>query len=59
MGSVGQDKNSQILEEKAREDGVNVQYQYNENEPTGSVLYLWKGKNIFVECLNYLATKYG
>lgn len=40
MGCVGQDKNSQILEEKARDDGVNVQYQYNDKELTGTCAVL-------------------
>ncbi|XP_075238658.1 adenosine kinase 2 [Lycorma delicatula] len=40
MGSVGLDKYSQILEEKARADGVNVRYQYNEKEPSGTCAVL-------------------
>jgi adenosine kinase len=35
MGCVGQDKYSKILEDKLRNDGVNVQYQYTDKEPTG------------------------
>lgn len=36
FGCVGNDKCSKILEDKARSDGVNVQYQYCDDEPTGS-----------------------
>jgi adenosine kinase len=35
MGCVGRDKYSKILEDKARSEGVNVQYQYTDREPTG------------------------
>lgn len=35
MGCVGEDKYSKILEDKVRSDGVNVQYQYTDKEPTG------------------------
>lgn len=35
MGSVGQDKYSKILEDKTRSDGVKVQFQYTDREPTG------------------------
>lgn len=36
FGCVGDDKFSKILEDKARSDGVNVQYQYRQDEPTGT-----------------------
>lgn len=36
FGCVGDDKYSKILEDKARSDGVNVQYQYNQEQPTGT-----------------------
>ncbi|XP_069699814.1 uncharacterized protein Adk2 isoform X1 [Periplaneta americana] len=36
MGCVGQDKYSKILETKARNEGVNVQYQYTDRVPTGT-----------------------
>ncbi|KAG4074084.1 hypothetical protein HA402_014289 [Bradysia odoriphaga] len=36
FGCVGRDKYSKILEDEARSDGVNVRYQFNENEPTGT-----------------------
>lgn len=35
LGCVGKDQFSKILEEKAREAGVNVQYQISDKEPTG------------------------
>lgn len=37
MGCVGKDEYSEILESKARGEGVNVQYQYTEKESTGNV----------------------
>lgn len=40
MGCVGSDKFSKILEQKAREAGVNVQYQYTTNQPTGTCAVL-------------------
>lgn len=43
FGCVGVDKYSQILKEKAASDGVNVQYQYNDNEPTGTCAVLITG----------------
>lgn len=36
FGCVGDDKYSKILEKKARSDGVNVQYQITDKEPTGT-----------------------
>lgn len=36
FGSVGNDDYAKILEEKATHDGLNVQYQYNEEVPTGT-----------------------
>lgn len=36
FGCVGDDEFSKILEDKARSDGVNVQYQYSQKEPTGT-----------------------
>lgn len=36
LGCVGKDQFSKILEEKAREAGVNVQYQISDKEPTGT-----------------------
>ncbi|KAF7995633.1 hypothetical protein HCN44_006740 [Aphidius gifuensis] len=36
MGCVGKDKYSKILEDKARENGLNVCYQFHETEPTGT-----------------------
>lgn len=35
MGCVGRDSYSEILEKKAREDGVDCRYQYTTEEPTG------------------------
>lgn len=40
MGCVGKDKYSQILEEKAKEDGVNVRYQYKDEKSTGNLSFL-------------------
>lgn len=36
FGSVGNDEFAKILAEKARSDGVNVRYQYQESVPTGT-----------------------
>lgn len=36
FGCVGKDSNSDILEKKAREAGINVQYQYSDTNPTGT-----------------------
>lgn len=43
FGCVGNDEFSKILEEKARSDGVNVRYQHNENEATGTCGVLLTG----------------
>lgn len=43
MGCVGKDKYSEILESKARADGVNVKYQYTEKEQTGTCAVLLTG----------------
>lgn len=40
FGSVGRDKFSTILYDKATEDGVNARYQYNDKEPTGTCAVL-------------------
>ncbi|XP_014223470.1 adenosine kinase 2 isoform X2 [Trichogramma pretiosum] len=40
MGCVGKDKYSKILEEKARESGLNVKYQYTDQECTGTCAVL-------------------
>lgn len=40
FGCVGRDKYSKILEDKARDDGVNVQYQYVDSKPTGTCAVL-------------------
>lgn len=45
MGCVGKDKYSKILEERARSDGVNVRYQYTEEEPTGTCAVLITGNH--------------
>ncbi|ELU10000.1 hypothetical protein CAPTEDRAFT_170886 [Capitella teleta] len=45
MGCIGNDKFGKILEEKAREGGVNVSYQYHDTEPTGTCAVLLSGKN--------------
>ncbi|KAK9731701.1 pfkB family carbohydrate kinase [Popillia japonica] len=43
FGCVGKDKYSEILENKARSNGVNVQYQYTNTEPTGTCAVLLTG----------------
>lgn len=43
FGCVGKDKYSEILENKARNNGVNVQYQYTNTEPTGTCAVLLTG----------------
>ncbi|KAF5289331.1 hypothetical protein FQR65_LT11895 [Abscondita terminalis] len=40
FGSVGEDKYATILEQYARSSGVNVKYQYNKTEPTGTCAVL-------------------
>ncbi|XP_022917016.1 adenosine kinase [Onthophagus taurus] len=45
FGCVGNDNYSKILENKARSNGVNVQYQYTEKEPTGTCAVLLTGQN--------------
>lgn len=45
MGCIGKDKFGQILEEKAREGGVNTCYMYNDTEPTGTCAVLLSGAN--------------
>lgn len=45
FGCVGEDKYSKILEEAARKDGVNVQYQYTDKEPTGTCAVLITGNH--------------
>ena len=40
FGCVGRDANSEILEKKAREAGINVQYQYSESHATGTCAVL-------------------
>ena len=44
MGCVGRDDSSKILEEKAREAGVNVKYQYSD-KPTGRCAVLITGQD--------------
>lgn len=47
FGSVGRDKYSEMLEIKCQEAGVNVCYQFHDQEPTGTcaVVITDKGKN--------------
>ena len=40
MGCVGKDKYSVILEDKAKENGLNVRYQHTDKEPTGTCAVL-------------------
>ncbi|XP_026826977.1 adenosine kinase 2 isoform X3 [Ooceraea biroi] len=44
MGCVGRDKYSEILEDKATTDGLNVRYQYTDKEATGMCAVLITGK---------------
>ncbi|XP_065157368.1 adenosine kinase-like isoform X2 [Atheta coriaria] len=43
FGCVGEDEYSKILEERARADSVNVQYQYDVKQPTGTCAVLITG----------------
>ncbi|KAG5673767.1 hypothetical protein PVAND_003787 [Polypedilum vanderplanki] len=45
FGCVGQDKNAEILEKRARADGVDVCYQKNEEQLTGRCAVLITGKH--------------
>lgn len=45
MGCVGKDEYSDILKERATTDGLNVCYQYTDQEPTGTCAVLITGKN--------------
>lgn len=40
MGSVGIDRYSEILKQRATEDGVHVRYQFQNGTPTGKKLHL-------------------
>ena len=40
MGCVGKDKYSKILEKKAKEDNLDVRYQYTDEQPTGTCAVL-------------------
>lgn len=44
MGCVGIDKYSKILEDRATTDGLNVRYQYTDQESTGTCAVLITGK---------------
>lgn len=48
MGSVGRDKYSDILKQRASADGVEVRYQFQEKVPTGN--FFW---NVFKNKVNY------
>jgi len=45
MGCVGRDSSSKILEDKAKEAGVTVRYQYSEDKPTGRCAVLITGQD--------------
>ncbi|GLH01555.1 hypothetical protein R5R35_012862 [Gryllus longicercus] len=56
MGCVGTDKFSKILEKKAREAGVDVQYQYTSTQPTGTcAVLITKGGTQRSLCANLAA----
>lgn len=57
FGCVGTDKYSEILENRARSDGVNVQYQYKSSEPTGTCAVLLTGNNRSL-CANLAAANH-
>lgn len=40
FGCIGRDRFGKILTERAQEDGVNVQYQYTDEQPTGTCAVL-------------------
>lgn len=54
MGAVGCDEEGSILVKKANEDGVDTQYQYIDNIPTGKAALL----NYLQPTLLYLGTIY-
>lgn len=56
FGCVGTDKYSKILEDKARTDGVNVNYQYVEDKPTGTCAVLITGNHRSL-CANLAAAE--
>lgn len=58
MGCIGRDKFGGILEQKAREAGVNVRYQYSEKESTGTcaVLLTQRGQSRSL-CANLAAAQ--
>lgn len=45
FGCVGTDNYSKILQDKAVKDGVNVQYEHNEEQPTGTCAVLITGNH--------------
>jgi len=45
VGCISHDKYGKILEEKTKESGVKVNYQYCDSEPTGTCAVLLTGKN--------------
>ncbi|XP_033209458.1 adenosine kinase 2-like isoform X1 [Belonocnema kinseyi] len=57
MGCVGKDKYSKILEDRARENGLNVRYQYTEKEQTGTCAVLITGKERSL-CANLAAANH-
>lgn len=57
FGCVGDDEFSKILGDKAREDGVNVQYQINPKEVTGTCAVLITGTHRSL-CANLAAANH-
>jgi adenosine kinase len=57
MGCVGKDKYSKILEDKATADGLNVRYQYTDQESTGTCAVLITGKERSL-CANLAAANH-
>ncbi|XP_011502977.1 PREDICTED: adenosine kinase 2 [Ceratosolen solmsi marchali] len=59
MGSVGKDKYSEILEEKAKENGLNVRYQYVDEVTTGTcAVLITNGGKYRSLCANLSAANY-
>ena len=45
MGCVGDDKNAQIMKDKAKEVGLSTVFQTNKDMPTGTCAVLISGTN--------------
>ena len=45
FGCINKDEFGKIMENKAKEAGVNTQFQYTDKEPTGTCAVIVTGKN--------------